>query len=907
MPTSGPRSRKRSSSLSGREDLFRRLAEDPSRLVVVTPNVRLSQALSRDFGRVQAGNGSSVWEAPDILPLGAFIERLYEDALYSDLAPGLPVLLSAAQEQTLWERVVQGSESESPLLSVPSAAALAREAWSVVHRWGLAEKIKTYTGSEDARAFREWASAYERITSREGAVDRARLAELVSSHLAHAALRKPATLVAYGFDILDRQQKAFFAALEARGVELLECAPPVRDSQSRRMAFTSAKDELAAAARWARARLESGSQNIGIVVPDLQRSRSAVVRELHRAMGAGAAPYNVSLGEPLSSYPVVAAAFMLLDLAAGEVPFAIASRVLRSPFIAGGDSELALRARLDAELRRSAGPQVGLEALRRLTDQLTKPDRGAYGVPPCPKLGACLGRLSAQAKTLTGTRDAREWGRAVSDLLDAAGYPGERSLDSREYQALKKWHDVIAGFASLERVVGPMTFAAARARLARIAADTLFQPEAADVPIQVLGVLESAGLGFDHLWVTGLTDESWPLAARPNPFVPVVLQRDAGVPEASPSASLELDRRITKGWLGAAGEVVVSHALREEDRELVASPLIREVPESTLEELGLPPCDTFTDVLRRARREELIDDRAPALASAVSGGGTSLFSDQAACPFRAFARHRLGVREMEQPCPGLDARERGTLVHEMLAKVWTKLKSHALLEAASKADLDAIVAEAVDTAISRVRRYRPDALRGRLARVEKERLTALANDWLALERKRPPFEVVSVEEKHAVTFGGVSVNAKLDRMDRVGSPGGPRHVVLDYKTGQANVGAWVGPRPDEPQLPLYVMGRGGPHVVEGAAFARVRTGEMRFAGIAREEGLVPGVGTVEGQKATRPLGTWDKALASWRIELEALGREFSSGEAGVQPKHGDETCRFCDLKALCRINEKGGG
>src|SRR5207253_412830 len=109
-----------------------------------------------------------------------------------------------------------------------------------------------------------------------------------------------------------------------------------------------------------------------------------------------------------------------------------------------------------------------------------------------------------------------------------------------------------------------------------------------------------------------------------------------------------------------------------------------------------------------------------------------------------------------QPAPGLDARERGTLVHEMLAKLWTKLGSHAVLVAAPKADLDSIVAEAVDTAVARLRRHSPDELKGRLALLEKERLSGIAHQWLELERRRPPFEVVALEEKHAVTFGGVS-------------------------------------------------------------------------------------------------------------------------------------------------------
>ena len=80
-------------------------------------------------------------------------------------------------------------------------------------------------------------------------------------------------------------------------------------------------------------------------------------------------------------------------------------------------------------------------------------------------------------------------------------------------------------------------------------------------------------------------------------------------------------------------------------------------------------------------------------------------------------------------------------------------------------------------------------------------------------------------------FGGVTVNAKLDRMDTLA--GGER-VVIDYKTGKCAVSAWLGRRPDEPQLPMYVLGEEGG--ASGVAFAQLRPGELKFAGLANAEG-----------------------------------------------------------------------
>ena len=88
----------------GKNELFTQLAQgQAARTTVLTPNRRLAQALARAFDGTQAAKGLAVWEAADILPFGAFIARLYEDALYSELAARLPLGLTEAQADELWE------------------------------------------------------------------------------------------------------------------------------------------------------------------------------------------------------------------------------------------------------------------------------------------------------------------------------------------------------------------------------------------------------------------------------------------------------------------------------------------------------------------------------------------------------------------------------------------------------------------------------------------------------------------------------------------------------------------------------------------------------------------------------------------------------------------------------------
>jgi probable DNA repair protein len=403
---------------------------------------------------------------------------------------------------------------------------------------------------------------------------------------------------------------------------------------------------------------------------------------------------------------------------------------------------------------------------------------------------------------------------------------------------------------------------------------------------------------FDHLWVMGLSDETWPPGPRPNPFLPVELQRAAGVAQGSAAGSLELARRLTGEWLSCAGEVVLSYPQHEEDREFKPSPLIIAMREQAL---SLPVYASYRDAVHGLRELERSEDgKAPPLGEAAAvGGGTAVIRDHAACPFRAFARHRLGAESLEVPHSGLDAMERGTLVHRVLAQAWAQLKTRSALDAISQADLDALLARAAEDAVARIRRERPTVLSGRFAEIEKRRLARLARAWLDVEKKRGGFTVLATEDKRRIEIAGLALNARLDRVDQTDDG---RRIVIDYKTGKATPGAMLGERPDEPQLPLYLVS--GEPDAAAVAFAQVKAGEMRFAALARDNDLLPDIKAFSESSYARRYGSWQEAVGAWRADLTRIAAGFAAGDARVDPKRYPETCRYCDVKPFCRIYER---
>jgi probable DNA repair protein len=893
-------------------DIFADLAAGlKAGVTVITPNRRLAIALKREFDGRQASREITAWHSADILPFPAFVERLYEDALHSGQSSELPILLTPAQEQILWEDAIGHSDTGATLLAIGATARLAREAWQLAHAWHLVPPLKNLSLNEDCKAFQDWSQRYEKATRRARQIDHARLCDLVSELCKYAVVSKPKRLACYGFDIVTPQQTALLIKLKEAGCEVMWVRPQPRSGNARRVACDDSDDEIRRAASWARARIEAdGTARIGVAVPEFSKYRSAIMRIFGSVMEPDVQqslpgttrrvlPFNASLGMALSAYPLVSAAFLILELGGQEIEFERVSLLLRSPFLDGAEIEMVNRARLDAQLRKRAEPMITLE---RLLVLIESDDGGAS----CPILVQRLSALAEFRKAkLSGLQTPSALTRVISEALRIAGFPGERVLDSSEYQALEKWHEVLAGFATLGCVVSRMRYSNAVSRLYRMVVETQFQPRTPDVPIQILGVLEAAGMEFDYLWVMGLSDDVWPLQPSPNPFLPIELQRAQKLPLGSAVASLELAQRLTAAWLSSADEIILSHPRHgdvRDARELAPSPLIANI---AVRELVLPVYASHRDLIQSASRLESIDDdKAPALDQALTGngdvaGGTAVIKDHAACPFRSLAVHRFGAESLRTPHTGLDAMERGTLVHHVLAQVWSELKTKSRLDAISDDNLESMIMHATDEAIVRIHRDRPTTLSGRFAEIERRRLVRLARAWLDKEKARGGYTVIAIEDKRSIEIGGLRLSTCLDRVDEFGDG---RRIIIDYKTRAPSENTMLGDRPEEPQLPLYLVAAEPAAVA--VAFAQVKTGDMRFAALARDSDLLPGGKMLSESRPGDRYGSWEELVATWRTDLTRIAVSFSSGDAQVDPRKFPHTCRNCDLRSFCRIDER---
>jgi ATP-dependent helicase/nuclease subunit B len=832
---------------------------------VVTANSRLSRQMRSAYDGERRRRGLHVWESPDILPRGAWLERMWQECAYRDPFD-TPVLLSTVQEEALWEQSIAGSGAADTLLDLPATVSAAAQGWSLVHAWEARCEAAEFRGLHDPDAFLGWMQAVERKLRENGWITASQLPRALLDRVT-AGKVIPGALFHAGFDELSPADRRLFDACRTQAWNAESAIEQPRQS---RVELRDSAEELIRAAAWARRKLEANPEtHVGVIVRGLAGLSTAVERifddvfhgRLDFAHGEGTAAFHISAGAPSSEVPLIAEALLILGIKSG-LRIGEAGMLLRSPFL-GIDKAHA--SRLYAELRRQGIEEISfeVESVRRT--------------------------FPAMAKAVDELRERQhpsEWSDAFSKLLQRAGWPGERPLNPAEHQTVEHWKNLLSELAALDVVLPRMTYGDALRRLRRIAHDRRFAPRDEGAPVQIMDVLEPAGSQFDALWIAGLHGGVWPEAPRPNPFLPLSLQRSVGMPHCSPERELAYAKRITERLLASATEVVCSYPLFSGEENLRVSPLIEALPE-------VPATDVVFDApLRRifaaASPLELQPvGQAPELApGTVQGGGMSVLADQAACPFRAFARYRLRTREYDPPDIGISPSERGNVAHKALEYFWRDVGSRRELLARPVEEIDAAVENSVNAALDSglSRRHRNTSLE-RSRALEHDRLKLLLAEWLQLERTRTDFEVVEREAPRRVDAGGLQLDLKVDRIDRM--PSG-RYVVLDYKTSdKLKVEDWDGERPDAPQLPLYAVKSG--RDVEGVYYAK----------------LVP--------NETKLLGHAGEALAcrepEWRRVVDHLGSNFLRGDAAVDPKYPGKTCELCDLHSLCRIAEvrAGGG
>ena len=899
----------------------------PPDSVVICATLRLAQTLAQahDTAADTAADPAASWRTLQTTTYTQWLLSLYEALMLRDLAPpalqGMRVL-DAFQERLIWEQVIhaQLDRNTAMLFDVSALAATAAEAHALMRNWAIPNDadLSGAFANEEQTQFRLWRADFLERCRNQHLIDSASLNDALTQHIQHSDTPVPDTIVFAGFDHYTPLEQRLQSALLARGCTLWTLTPARPDPIAPQChSTTDLHQECLSVAHWAHHQLEANPRcRIGIVVPDLATYQHPLTDALEDVIDPSLVlarhaeqrrPFNISLGQPLSTYPVVRTALTLLQVLTQHhaVEQSTISELLLSPYWSVA-SEADARARLDTALREGVAPKAPLKRYGSYAHYLFEKQ-----ALTAPHTQGYLQALTTAAQGLNNrSRLPSAWRRTLQAMLGQSGWLADAHLSSHEFQTREAFAKELSKLAQLDQISGAITFSRAVSLLSQLCSERLFQPKTRGTPpIQILGVLEAAGLEFDALWIMGLTDAAWPPAAKPNPLLSAEAQRAVGAPNACATVQLDFARRIQRRLLQSAPECHISYPQQAQAVTLQPSPLVRDFsPATLLPPMLVPWAESTPDA---APRLEAIED---ALAPGVPEGnkvrgGTGLLRAQAICPAWGFYQYRLGAKALATPIEGLDPRQRGTLVHDTLELFWKATTDLPTLQAMSGPDRQAAIAGAARTALEKFNaEQKQEALKPRQTALEQQRLQRLVDTWLQLETARKePFTVLEAEGARDILIEGIVAHLRIDRIDQLADG---RTLIIDYKTGASiDTRNWANARITEPQLPIYAAIADHPNgEIAGVAFGQVHITGVGFKGVSQDNDLLPNVHAVTSDKGRRLFDEarfpdWSSVLHHWRDAIHQVAREVRAGDASVRIT-SDTDLRYCEVLPLLRISER---
>ncbi len=872
-------------------------------VVVALPNRRAARTLRQAFNERQRASGLRAWDAAPVLAWADWTRGLWSGLAIQ--GHELRLLLNSAQEQSLWREIVEASTAGRTLSSPDALAEMARSAWSLAAAHRATGRIRATATTFDTRMFAGWAESFKRICVSENYLASAEVEEALRMHATSGVLRLEGHCLLAGFEELTPAQSALIEALRVAGAQITEVtleSPKLPVSSCVSTVVPTPRDEIAFAARWlqqlfAERSPESPVPRIAVLLPQPEEGRAELESAFREALAPelqpieadnSAAPWEFSAGARLLRQPMISDALALLRLAQGPLPIERLGALLRSPFIGVGSEHLAA-ARFDANILRRGPylvPELDMDGLTRLIRQQSRSTKTSAFVPTWLK---AFDDLRASRLGASSSRSYAEWSEIIRDLLRTANWPGDRAPTPSEFATAGAWDATLDLLATLDFRGLRVSFASALRALEQLLQSAHVSPPPAGAPIQIMRPEEAEGTVFDAVVLLHATDEAWPEAAHSNPLLSWSLQQELGIPGADVSREAARAMKQAESLVRRTPRLLALSAAADEHGSLRPSPLLQQLNIHNVPSEDLVPSVPAAPAVA----EEIVPDDVPLtpLPSPELRGGASVLKLQAACGFLAFAEMRLHSTTID-PCElGLDAIERGNLVHRALENFWSVTQSQAELRALTTEERHHRLSHAIDAAFARLSVPMPGWSAAYIG-LQRERLRRLLLRWLDLELQRGPFTVRQREERTPIPIGPLRLKVQPDRIDEV--EGGL--VLVDYKTGhRAHSSNWSGNRPDDPQLPLYAL-LTKQDELQALLFGRVRPGsEMKWQGLAANQAVLP-------SQKRQTIVDLELRRSEWRTVLTKLAEDFAEGRADVNPKSVAVNCEGCAQRLLCRID-----
>ena len=893
---------------------------------ILVPNLRIKDAIISEYFNVLQKN---VLPSLQVHAVDVFIHECWNKNSRLGVSPCSTLQpLSTVEEFLVWNGIIESSLNDTPLLNPGETAAVVARSYQTGQLWLDADVLENSLNSNsvvtDIAAYKKWVSDFQQYCTKHQRISLVDCTRELTNLITDKKLDYfPEQIVSVNFYDPPPLYKRFFDAVPQ--LESVFTINQGNNSQvvKTKIGFSRRESELRHCAQWAKNILsDNPSAHIGLISCDKeleQQQLELIFKDEFSPdeMFAGASNRAIlntnARDKKLLDAPIIYDALLLLGLGRDQHTSEDICRLLQSPFLSCDEENNQNQLNLAAYLQLKGSTSISSRELSYLAEN----DSTAYG---CLPLASKLVKTRTEIRKIGNSGTSLQWGKTFEAILEIFDWPGT-VVSNHENTLLNQWENLLAEYKNAFHLVGPLSYSKALSNLRLLCSrDKQRSPFDSSIAISYYTASDAIGLEYDYIWFLGLNDQQWPEPLSPSPFLPYALQKSANVPGSHSDIQLSIATNQFEQLLNSARSAVhASYYTSDGDQNFRPSNFIRDFAEQapaaenatvkTTKKRAQNTAIQLQDLSHKANKQlntlsiVAVTDKSSRLSAKENiEGGANIISDQSACPFKAFAVNRLKARPIPRAETGLSKMARGTALHIALEYLFEKIGSHAELSSQNENMINDSCNHAAAKGIDWLGQNYRETMTPKFQKIEQKRIVKLLKRFIETEKTRPPFQVSVREQALSRQFDNFTLRVRIDRIDQLDDGA---HALIDYKTGKYTASAknWVEDRPEDMQLPLYhsIASSNDISPIDAVVVAHINAEKIGYSGIAATAKFSDQIRPIDAQKWTDE--SWAEITRTWLNKVEYFATEFNSGVADVNPVDPANTCTYCGLQALCRIQE----
>ncbi|WP_338521282.1 PD-(D/E)XK nuclease family protein [Candidatus Legionella polyplacis] len=830
--------------------------------IVIVPNFIIKKELLLEYFYKKAKKKIAI-KKPNCFSYSEFLRYTFKNIINQHPQYNHPNILENFQIRFLWRQILSKKKiNESILLSI-------EKGWKQCNAWNINYKHPNFSLTKKTKEFQHWISQLKKKLFKLNSISETEIANYILNW--KFKLNSKIIIWLY-FDYYTYQQKKIQKSMIKQQYIIKHFDVVTKHDSFSKISKShiflcknlNEKEENKKILQWAKKQSQQNN-NIGIIIPELKKQSKNIKRNLQQNFIKNFEIFSENL---LENYPIISHALTWINIDKKKMTNEEYYLLLQSPYLIGSKSEML--------------PRIELMQNSFFLEE----KKNNYNFF-CKKISKKSPKLSYALKTITTypqKTSPKQWIIIFKKRLKNLGFPGEYPLTKNNYQCYQYLLATLDKLRQYKLLISNMNKNQAITALKDlIEFNSLLLNKYTN--IKILNPLKTSGTFMKEIWIKNMDTQYHYKIFNLSSFIPNNLKKK--IIFYNYKKSLNIIKKNIIRLRKNKSNIIISYSKYNNAGQLqIVNSIIKNLK-------NIYPIFLNTNKQKNNKLINFSENyRISFKKNNILTDGINVLNNFIQCPFKALSFYHLNIKkQFYQFSEEIINKEKGILLHKTMEILWKYLKNQHNLLKFNKKTIKYLINLSIKNSINLLQKKFLFLLNPLVKKNEITRLKQIIKLSLKWEKKREPFKIKYLENKHLIHINNINFYIRTDRIDEDKNK---KLWIIDYKSNlpknflHENTNNII----NNLQLSLFTLLKNNISII---LFQKLKTNSFSYKGISFNKNLP---NSCNNLIIKNNLHYYQKKYYN---QIVNLLNNFNKGHYPPNP-HTPSICNKCKYKILCRKN-----